>query len=256
MSRKLTFAVSFIGAFYIASVNAVPVTLDANYFPPGTDISNAINHFTLQEYAHQAGSSTIDYTPAIATNQYSEGWKWNYLSLGDSNDNFTIGLRLGEPLSFDSHFSGLSVSSDRAIMSFGFSGVGDNGDPVGIYLFDKNNHFMNEYYVDSSGLNTFPVCQGYFSDVTQCVTYNGSLDLSHEANPVYSLWVGAAVDVSAAYIDTITVDTVPEPSGLALLGLGLAMITLLSRNRNSTTDNRRMSSRRFLPCMHRRSAAM
>jgi len=232
MSVKLKYVLFFVGAFYIGCAKAVPITLDANYFLPGTDLSHSINHVTLQQYSHTYGYNTIDYTNTVATNQYSEGQKWNYLSLGDSNDNYTIGLQVGFQLADDPDFSGLSVSSDRAIQSIGFSGVSDNGDPVGIYLFDQNNNFLKEYYVDASNLNTYPVCSGYFSDITQCVTYNGSFDLTHEVSPVYRVWVGEAVYVSAAYINSITVDTaVPEPSGIAALSLGLVVLFLIDRKR-------------------------
>jgi hypothetical protein len=229
MTAKQMLLFLFLGCFFIGNVNAAPVTINANDYAPGTDISNAINGVTLQNYYHADFADNITYGPVLidsVSNFYADSFyepAGNYISV--SQDTIRLSNVLGgEPLSSSRSFFGLSITSDNPISTFAFDAFGGAGDDILILLFDKNDTYIGTQSVPYSSYTPY---DGTPDWTYPAALYNYSENLSNQA--VYRIAVGSWG--STAFLGSLTVESVPEPSGLVLLGIGLLGIGIFNKRK-------------------------
>ena len=232
MSKKMFFFFLLVGCLCaIKDVSAIPITINANNYSAGTDISHAISGVLLQDYYHPAYSSTITYSAAITGTQDWCGatpCPISYLNKSDRNGDYSSSLNYNQSLASigyaDSalNFLGISITSQGAINSFGFTAMSGGTSPFGIFLFDKNDNFIKSILVN---FNTQSPC-----GVFDCWDYSSNLDLS--AMSVYNIAIGG---FGATYLNTLMLDvpplSAPEAPGWALLGIGLFGLETLRKKK-------------------------
>ena len=118
MARKQILILLLISIFYIGNANAIPITISADSYAAGTDISHAIPGVTLQQYTHTNGSDTITAASALTA---STAWGVSYLSQSSGNLDYQLALEHGLPYSIASDFSLEINNSFNSSIAFSIS---------------------------------------------------------------------------------------------------------------------------------------
>ena len=186
----------------------LPIIVAATATASVTQANAAPLFFDLESdgSAGPALENTGTYTEAgVTINATATGGDLNSLSTSfgvDGGDSDQIDAGLGEKIDFEFVFTGLTVS----ILSLDFVGVGSaSGDDA--VFFTINNGVLTQLE-------------------TGATDFNGSSDIYTPAVPI-ALSSGDVLTITAedvAGIEGITLNVVPEPSSLGLLGLGSLII--------------------------------
>ncbi len=204
MIKKAIFAI-----MCAASISAQAITINADDYAPGTNITNLISGITLTQYSHANHASSISYAPAVVISHLN---LTGDNSLSDSITNTGLYRYLtdnpnNDPLDFYADFSGLNVAFDSAdaemVSFYGWGGADD----LLVLAFDSNDTLIR-FDSNSAQQNT----EVFF-------------DHDYTGEGVRRLMVGSFA--AGAKLQTMSISgayTVPEPTTLALLALGIIAI--------------------------------
>ena len=213
---------TFLLLLFPTSVQAV--SIDANDYSVGTDVSNAGEGATLQDVIHENASGTISMSPTITESIFCDpdinpdpNCMVNYISsVGGDLVTYRVYLEGTVPeindLTDVGYFTGISVSFDRAVQTLSLGGFSNSGDGLYILLFGMNDEYLGYQQVSQT------LCDPPCGDtLINRFLYADTFDLS--ATPVYRIHIGS--DDAAVYVDNVSYALVPVPPALYLFGSGL-----------------------------------
>lgn len=203
------------------AIQASATIINANEYSLGTDVSNLDSNTTLS-WVHSDGyKSSLEYTPVTVQSTADVSVKYfnaATINLNNALMNDNIGKSLDDlqPLR---QFNSLLVSYKTPTNTFSFKAEGGKGSGVniGMFLFDENKQFI-KWMDASSGAGSITTDT---SDITHLRTF---MDKSFDFDFDVSYILFGAWD-SANYIYEINT-SVPEPSAILLLLMGIAFISL------------------------------
>ena len=255
MKKALPAAVALLALLATKHASASLVTVEANAYTPGTDISNVIpgiNLSALFNYTPSPGSARVVGTSDVTTIACTFTAPYD---LNDAPASCTPGSSLFTPLSggpfgtrpffiedtpitncFEDHTLLTTCQEESTLLKISFSSPTD--------FFQANwqteNDLSRIYAVDSAG-QLLSLCQSPGGGCAQVQTSSipggvkaGYIEVLSSTANIAAVYFGGWT--SGTGMDSFTYDNaveVPEPGTLSLLGVGLAAIGLARRKRKS-----------------------
>jgi hypothetical protein len=202
--------------FLLTSTKVLAAFIYADDFAVGEDVSQLTSNATLSWLEGTGNSSpSLIFSPVGFYHQHFGG-----TNSATTYDTFP-GLWEEAHGSPNPHvYAALEINFDSAIRSFGFKAENHTSSPFGVYLYDTDGNFLEllTAYVVNTGIPN-PDSYGSIFDAT----YHWSFDFD-----VGKIRIGGASD--AGYIYALDVSQVPEPTTIALLFMGLLVLTIVRRS--------------------------
>jgi len=210
-----------IAAFFLlTSAKALAAFIYADDFAVGENASQLTDNATLRwlDGTNQSSPSFI-FSPTGFYHQHFGGT--DNATTYDTYPALWLEAH-GSPVSHE--YAALEINFDNAIRSFGFKAENHTSSPFGVYLYDTAGNFLQLLTagVVNTGIPT-PGSQGSIFDAS----YNWNFDFD-----VGKIRIGGASD--AGYIYALDVSQVPEPTSIALLFMGLLVLTIVRRSGDNT----------------------
>jgi len=248
MKTKLPLLIGILLLQTTTVSHAIPITINANDYLVGTDISNAIDGVTVQNVYHADGAASVVSSAAVVDSTGTACHpcmrnEFNYsYSIPAGNDlPNTVLHTLDDPIPSSNEFHGLSVSSDQSFQQFGYTAFSEHGDGLIGLMYGSSDEYLGWFFSNISpepnttfcDPGSYPLCFDYvfstdFSDGFEYYTGFGSPGVDSLNGQVYKIVIASYE--AGIYFDSITAE-VPEPTTLLLLSLGI--VTMGFRNRRS-----------------------
>lgn len=227
--KKLVTSLAFACA--TANALALPVTVDADDYSVGTNVSSPNNDVSIRAIHHHS-DGTVDYrdmlvAPGPTYDLSGDSSEFGTNSFGFQRDNGTIhGWTMGVG-NLEYFYAEGRAGAEYGAMTIQFF------NPVR-YLSVKGSFPSDPLAIRAYGANGALLYQayGFFPRVDDCYyCYAGTMELSREQADIAYVIVGGSQ--GAGYINEFTYD-VPAPASMVLLGIGLAFGTAVRTRKKLT----------------------
>ncbi len=219
MNKTLTFLLSLIFA-----ANAFGGFINANDLTTGENITNSFGSSAILHWVSKEQNKQANISPLIV-NQANTEFSGNYSQYfgSDNGQSGTYGLgnlqdTLNEPANYpeeNSIYSAIAITFTQPVSSFGFEAENFNSDEQFAFLFTPQGNLIRRETIIPVGIT------GDFG--VPIWGYKHTFDLTNQN--IGSIILGSWS--SATYYYKLSIDkTLPEPSSILMLVLGLSLLVI------------------------------